>query len=164
MDGLDWDEVIAALAAGRTIAHDPWAFAELRVRLVDGRVLVPGDVAEIAGPTEVEVSFGGWIDEARARGASELVLRTIADGACTGDARGTPGAVARVTVGSTVVARLEPGARPAAGRRGGASSVWRGTVAPGTTFSLSIEGKRPLLDGRAQAVPTPIRLAPAGGS
>lgn len=164
VDGLDWDEVIAALAAGRTIAHDPWAFAELRVRLVDGRVLVPGDVAEIAGPTEVEVSFGGWIDEAQARGASELVLRTIADGACTGDARGTPGAVARVTVGSTVVARLEPGARPAAGRRGGASSVWRGTVAPGTTFSLSIEGKRPLLDGRAQAVPTPIRLAPAGGS
>lgn len=39
----------------------------------------------------------------------------------------------------------------------------QGTLAPGATLSLSIEGRRPLLDGRAQAVPTPIRLAPRAG-
>lgn len=63
VEALDWDAVIAAVVARHTVAHDPWAFAELRVGLADGRILRPGDVAELDGPTAVEVAFGGWIDE-----------------------------------------------------------------------------------------------------
>lgn len=158
---LAWDEVIAAVVARHTVAHDPWAFAELRLYLPDGRVLLPGDVATVDGPVEVVVELGGWIDETVARGAEKLVLRTVRDGACTADPRGTPGQSARVTVAAEAVAELTPGVPPPPGNRGGAVATWRGVVQPGTTFSLSIEGRRPLLGGRGQAVPTPIRLAPA---
>jgi len=80
-EGDHVDELLGALASGRTVVADPWAWVDLRVR-AGGAAVGPGDSLRQALDLPVEVRI-----EARARQAGRVVELLDLRGACVEDGR-----------------------------------------------------------------------------